>query len=217
MNLVNIVLMIAVIVVALIVIFLVVRRSRRGGVKGSSSSTGNLSNINIQQNPGGQSMGTQQAGEQAGQASVDSLKNELISRIESLTLMISEVNRKVSELTTRQPTQQESPIMMISYAPSSLSEVRDMVNVDALALVDAINLKVIEKDGDYSFESLNDYVAMVSKDKLSYMGIVKDGINIYVVPIVENTLYAIIVSNKPLSNVDVNVIKRLVGNYASSR
>ena len=217
MNLVNIVLIAAVVVIALVVILLAVRRNRRGGVKGSSSSTGNLSNINIQQNPGGQSMGTQQAGEQTSQSSVDSLKNELVSRIESLTLMISEVNKKVSELTTRQPTQQESPVMMISYAPSSLSEVRDMVNVDALALVDAISLKVIEKDGDYPFESLNDYITMVSKDKLSYMGIVKGGVNIYVVPIVENTLYSIIVSSKPLSNVDVNVIKRLVGNYASSR
>ncbi|WP_291767121.1 hypothetical protein [Caldivirga sp. UBA161] len=217
MNLVNIVLIIAVVVIALIVILLAVRRGRRSGVKGSSSSTSNLSNINIQQNPSSQSMSTQQAGEQAGQASVDSLKNELISRIENLTLIISEVNRKVSELTTRQPTQQESPVMMINYAPSSLSEVRDMVNVDALALVDAINLKVIEKDGDYPFESLNDYVAMLSRDKLSYMGIVKDGVNVYLVPIVENTLCTIIVSSKPLSNVDVNVIKRLVGNYASSR
>ncbi|MGC9136245.1 hypothetical protein [Caldivirga sp.] len=215
MNLVDIVLVVTVVVVALVVILLVVRRGKGGG--GKAVSTGNLSNINIRQNPESQGMGTQQASEQANQASMDSLKNELISRIESLTLMISEVNRKVSELSTRQTTQQESPIMMISYAPSSLSEVRDMVNVDALALVDAINLKVIEKDGDYPFESLNDYIMMVSRDKLGYMGIVKDGANIYVVPIIENTLYSIIVSSKPLSNIDVNVIRRLMSNYASSR
>ncbi|ABW01207.1 hypothetical protein [Caldivirga maquilingensis] len=217
MSIINIVLIAAVVIVALVVILLAVRRGRRGGVKDSSSSTGNLSNINIRQNPGGQGMGTQQVDEQTSQSSVDSLRNELISRIEGLTLMISEINKRVSELATRQFTQQESPVMMISYAPSSLSEVRDMVNVDALALVDAVSHKVIERDGDYPFESLNDYVTMVSRDKLSYMSIVKDGVSIYVVPIVEDTLYSIIVSSKPLSNVDVNVIKRLVGNYASSR
>ena len=217
MYLVDVMLIAAVVVVALIVILLIIRRGKGSKAKNPSSSIGNLSNINIQQNPGGQSMSTQQASEQVGQASVDSLRNELISRIESLTLMISEVNRKVSELTVRQATQQESPVMMISYAPSSLSEVRDMVNVDALALVDAINLRVIEKDGNYPFESLNDYVAMMNKDKLSYMSIVKEGVNIYVVPIVEGTLYSIMVSSKPLSNVDVNVIKKLVSNYASSR
>lgn len=213
MNLISLVLIIVAMVAVAVIILLVARGGRRGGVKPTVGGSVNLSGINIQQSAGG---GVMAASQRVDKSAMDLLREELISRIENLTTLVSDINRRISELIAQQTVVQGAPVMLISYTPSSLTEVRDMVNVTAVALIDASSMSVTESSGEYDFESLRDYVSMVARDGLSLLSIVKGNDNIYVMPINKGTLCAL-VSGRPLSMAEVNVIKSLISNYLSSK
>jgi hypothetical protein len=213
MNLVSLILIIVAVVAVVVIILLVARGGRRGGVKPTNGGSVNLSNINIQQGAGSGGMA---ANPQVNKSTIDSLREELISRIENLTIIVSEINKRISESVAPQAVVQETPVMMISYAPSSLTEVRDMINVNAVALIDASSMNVTEGSGEYDFESLRDYVSMVIRDSLGLLSIVKGNDNVYVMPINKGTLCAL-VSSRPLSMVEVNVARSLISNYLSSK
>jgi len=213
MNLVSLILIIVAVVAVVVIILLVARGGRRGGVKPTKGGSVNLSNINIQQGAGSGGMA---ANQRVDKSAMDLLREELISRIENLTTLVNDINRRISELVAQQTVVQGAPVMLISYTPSSLTEVRDMVNVTAVALIDASSMSVTEGSGEYDFESLRDYVSMVARDGLSLLSIVKGNDNIYVMPINKGTLCAL-VSGRPLSMAEVNVIKSLISNYLSSK
>jgi hypothetical protein len=213
MNLISLVLIIVAMVAVAVIILLVARGGRRSGVKPTVGDSVNLSGINIQQSAGG---GVMAANQRVDKSAMDLLREELISRIENLTTLVSDINRRISELIAQQTVVQGAPVMLISYTPSSLTEVRDMVNVTAVALIDASSMSVTEGSGEYDFESLRDYVSMVARDGLSLLSIVKGNDNIYVMPINKGTLCAL-VSGRPLSMAEVNVIKSLISNYLSSK